>query len=293
MTAPDVVPPWQAWPANWGDRRPRRNVGMRWVGIALSSIAAAMIGLSGGVAGPLWSGAVLALFGATALVVAARRPFGRGRMQLVDTATLTRGRMSTPDVRVHFAPERPAGTASLLLSIVWAILLSAATVVAVQIGVSGRPQALLGATALGLIAVLFAYGAIRGAVARYRFDSFGRRTVGLAVGPDGVTLIRVAETVHLPWAAIRSVEADVTEPRRGMDQLPLIRLRVDPKRGNVSGAERASSTITVAPAMLQTHPQVIWSALRGFHRSPSSRTTLGTPVGQQQFDLWVSSAEES
>lgn len=290
MTAPDVVPPLQAWPANWGERRPGRNVGMLWVGIALFAIAAAMVSFSGGDAGPLWSGAVLALFGLTALVVTARRPFGRGRMRLVDTARLTGGGTSTTDVRVHFVPERLAGAATLLLSAVWAIVLTAATVVAVQMGAAGRPQAFLGAAVLGLFAALFAYAATRGAVARYRFDAFGRRPVGLAIGSDGVFLVRVGETLHVPWVAIRRVEAEVTELRRGVDRTPLIRLRLDPERAIGAGGTQAAATVTVAAAMLQMHPHVAWSALHGFHRSPSSRAILGTPSGQLLLDEWCASA---
>lgn len=290
MTDPAVRPPLHEWPKNWGEPRRRRNIGMLWVGVALSVVAAVMIGFSGGVAGPLWSGAILALFGLTAFLIAARRPFGQGRMRLADTAVLMRGRMATPDVRVHFVTERPAGVATLLLSVVWAVVLTAGTVVAVQIGLAGRPQAFVGAAALGLFALLFSYAAARGAVARYRFDSFGRRPVGLGIGHDGVILVRVAETLHVPWTAIRSVEADTTEPRRGMEQLPLIRLRLDQRRVFSAGGKPVPATITVAPAMLQVHPQVAWTALRGFHRSPSSRSILGTPSGQQLFDSWCVAA---
>lgn len=278
--------PLEAWPATWGESRPRRNIGMLWVGIALLAVGAVMAGFSAGAPGPLWSGVILGLFGVTACAVAARRPFGRGGLRLVETATLMRGREQSPDVRVFFAPERPAGVALHLLSAVWAVVLAAGTVVAVQIGVSARPQALLGAVALAVLAVLFAYAAVRGAVARYRFDSFGRRPVGLGIGPDGVDVIRVTSIIHLPWAAIRSVEADLTEPRRGVDRLPLIRLRLDPKQVSVTNGGRATSTITVAAAVLRVHPQVTWSALRTFHRSPSSRALLGTASGQALFDEW-------
>lgn len=278
------------WPANWGERHRRRSTGMLWLGIVLMLIAAAMAGFSGGVAGPLWSGVVLALFGLTALVVAAHRPFGRGRMRLVDTATLTRGRVPTPDVRVLFVAERPSGVILLLLSAVWAVVLAAATVVAVQIGAAGRPQAFLGAAVVGLFAVLFGYVAVRGAVSRYRFDAFGRRPVGLGIGPDGVTLIRVEDTVHVPWTAIRGVEAAVTEPRRGLDRLPLIKLGVNSKRAFTTGRRRVPSTITVAPATFQVHPQVLWSALREFHRSPASSDILGTTAGEQLLDGWRTAA---
>lgn len=221
------MPPIAAWPVIWGDRQGRRNTGMLLIGIAMMAlaVAATIAGFSTGAAELLWPGAVLALVGLTALVVAAHRPFSRGRAELVDTATLVRGRGVIPDLRVLFVSERPAGVALLVLSTIWAVALSVTTVVAVGIGLTGRLQAFLGAVVVGVFALLFWFVAVRGVIIRYRFDAIGRRPVGLSIGRDGVTLVRVADTVHLPWAAIRGVEADVTEPRRGMERRPLIRLR--------------------------------------------------------------------
>lgn len=290
MTETSAPPSLQEWPAAWGERRPRRNRGMLWLAIALFAVAGAMIGFSAGAAGPLWSGAALALFGLTASAVSARRPFGQGRARLIDTATLTPGRSWTPDVRVHFVSERRPGIVTLLLCVVWALVLTAATIVAIGIGVTGRPEAFLGVAVLASSAALFVYTAVRAAITQYRADSFGRRPIGVGVGPDGVILIRAAETLYLPWSAIRGVEPDVTEPRRGMDELPLIRLRVDPARVIVTKGSRAPATVTVAPAMLKVHPQVVWSALRAFFSSPSARAILGTAAGQRMFDEWCASA---
>lgn len=278
------------WPARWGERRPRRNTGMFWLGVVLFAAAAAMIGFSGGAAGPLWSGAFVALFGLTALAVAARRPFAEGRARLVDAATLTRGRIGSPDARVHFVPERRPGVVTLMLCGGWAIVLTAATIVAVGIGLTGRPEAFLGVAVLAATAALFVYTAVRAAITQYRSDSFGRRPMGLGIGHDGVLLMRVTETLYLPWSAIRRVEPDTTDPRRGMDELPLIRLRVDPSRVTASDGMRAPATVTVATAMLKTHPQVVWSALREFHDSPAARAALGTSAGQRMFDEWCASA---
>ena len=55
-------------------------------------------------------------------------------------------------------------------------------------------------------------------------------------------------------------------------------------------AERVSATVTVAPAMLTAHPQVVWSALQGLHRSPPARAVLGTSAGQRLFDEWCAAA---
>lgn len=263
---------------------------MLWVGLALIAAAAAMIGFSGGAAGPLWSGAFVGLFGITALAVAGRSPFVDGRARLVDTATLTRGRMASPDARMHFVPERRPGVVTLTLCIVWAVVFTAATVVAVGIGLTGRPEAFLGVAVLAAAAALFVYTAVRATITQYRADSFGRRPLGMGIGHDGVLLMRVTETLYVPWSAIRRVEPDTTEPRRGMDELPLIRLRVDPSRVTASDGMRVPGTVTVAPAMLKTHPQVVWSALREFHDSPAARAALGTSAGQRMFDEWCASA---
>lgn len=290
MKEPSTSPPLKEWPATWGERRPRRNTGMLWLGLALVAAAAAMIGFSGGAAGPLWSGAFIALFGLTALAVAARRPFGEGRVRLVDAAPLTRGRVWSPDARVHFVPERRPGVVTLALCVVWGIVLTAATIVAVGIGLTGRPEAFLGVAVLAVTAALFVYAAVRAAITQYRSDSFGRRPMGLGIGHDGVLLMRVTETLYVPWSAIRRVEPDMTEPRRGMDELPLIRLRVDPSRVTASDGMRVPASITVSPAMLKAHPQVVWSGLHGLYGSPSARAALGTPAGQRLFDEWCGSA---
>lgn len=290
MTDPFASPPLQGWPATWGERRPRRNTGMLWLGVVLFAAAAAMIGFSGGAAGPLWSGAFVALFGVTALAVAARTPFAEGRARLVDAATLTRGRISTPDARMHFVPERRPGVLTLTLCVVWALVLIAAAIVAVGIGLTGRPEAFLGVAVLAATAALFVYTAVRAAITQYRSDSFGRRPMGLGIGHDGVILIRATETLYLPWTSIRGVQPDLTEPRRGMVELPVIRLRVDPSRVTASHGMRVAATVTVAPAMLKTHPQVVWSALREFHDSPAARATLGTSTGQRLLDDWCASA---
>ncbi|MFJ6534383.1 hypothetical protein [Microbacterium sp. NPDC091662] len=251
MKEPFTSPRLQGWPAKWGERRPRRNTGMLWLGVVLFAAAAAMIGFSGGAAGPLWSGAFVALFGLTALAVAARRPFIEGRARLVDAATLTRGRVGSPDAQVHFVPERRPGVVTLALCVAWGIVLTAATIVAIGIGLTGRPEAFLGVAVLAATAALFVYTAVRAAITQYRSDSFGRRPMGLGIGRDGVLLLRVTETLYVPWSAIRRVESDLTEPRRGTDELPLIRLRVDPGRVTASDGMRAPASFTVSPAMLK------------------------------------------
>lgn len=284
----------QEWPARWGEARRGRSTGMLWLGIALVVLATVMIGFSGGAAGPLWSGAVVALFGLTAFAVAARRPFAQGSASLLEAAALTRGPVWTPDARVHFLPERRADVTILVLCIVWTLVLGAATVVAIVIGATGRPEAFLGVAVLAATTALFAYAAVRAGISRRRSSSLRRGLqrgpLGVGVGPDGVLLIRATETLYVPWHAIRRVDADATEPRRGMPELPLIRLRVDPGRVVATDRRRVSATITVAPAMLKAHPQVVWSALHGLHRSPSTRALLGTTAGQRLFDEWRASA---
>ncbi|MFJ4046713.1 hypothetical protein ACIPV2_13325 [Microbacterium sp. NPDC089987] len=290
MTDPSTLPRLREWPARWGDSRRRRNTGMLGLGLALFVLAGAMIGFSRGAEGPLWSGAVVALFGLTAFAVAARRPFLKGRARLVDAASLTRESVGTLDVRVHFLFERRPGVVILLLCVIWALVLTTATVVAIGIGVSGRPEAFLGVAVLAAAAALFVFAAVRAAITQYRADSFGRRPLGVGIGAHGLILLRATETLYLPWSALRGVEADPTEPRRGMDQLPLIRLRVDPARVRASGGTRVPATVTVAPAMLRAHPQLVWSVLRGFHDSSSARAVLGTPAGEQLLDEWAAAA---
>ncbi|PKI90497.1 hypothetical protein CW368_09925 [Actinomycetales bacterium SN12] len=290
MTAPSTLPRLQEWPTKWGESRPRRNTGMLWLGIALFVLAGVMIAFSKGAAGPLWSGSVIALFALTASAVAARSPFAKGRARLTDAATLTRESVGAPDVRVHLVSERRPGAVLLMLSVVWALVLTTATVGAIGIGVSGRPEAFLGVAVLAAAAALFVYAAVRAAITQYRADSFGRRPLGVGIGAHGVILLRATETLYLPWSALRRVEADLTEPRRGMNQLPLIRLRVDPARVRASGGTRVPATVTVAPAMLRAHPQLVWSVLRGFHDSSSARAVLGTPAGEQLLDEWAAAA---
>ncbi|MFK4761296.1 hypothetical protein ACI3KS_10220 [Microbacterium sp. ZW T5_45] len=259
---------------------------MLWIGITISLVAAAIIAFSGGAAGPLWSGATLALFALSALLVAVRRPFGGGRPRLVDTNELLNGRRLAPDTRAHLIPERRVGLTMTALSIVWALVLAGGTVVAVTIGASGRPQAYLGAAVLAVLSVLFGYAAVRGIRAGAHDGARGRRTAGLAIGRDGVTILRPEMTVHLPWSSVRAVEADITDQRRGIRRMPLIRLRIDPTGAVSAGFDRVPATITVQAAQLRAHPQVVWSSLRTFHRTPSARAILGTDEGQTLLDAW-------
>lgn len=278
------------WPAAWGDRQRRGPRPMIGIGIALLLLGAALSATSGGLAGPLWSGVVLGLFGLTALAVGLRAPFGSGRMRMINAVTLTRARVAPPDSWVHFARERRTGAALLVVLAVWGVVMSAAAVVAFRIGLAGRPQAFLGMAVVGVLAVLFLYGAIRGAVAQYRLDSFGRRPVGVSLGPSGIAVLRIGDPVYIPWDAIRSIDAGATEPRRGQETLPLIRLRVDPHRVQVPQGDRVGPTITLMPATLRLHPHVLWTALRVFGGSPVERAKLGTTFGQQLLDGWCAEA---
>lgn len=277
--------PLEEWPEEWGDPHPPRNTFRLWTSFVVLTIAAVVVLLSGGGAGALWSGALLALFAMTALLVALRRPFGRGQPRLIDVNELVHDRL-TADTRVHLIVERRVGLPMTVLSILWSVVLASGTVVAVVIGIDGRGQAFLGAAVLALFAVFFGYAAVRGIRVGVRTGALGRRPAGLGIGRDGVTILRPELTAHLPWASIRAVEADITDRRRGIRRMPLIRLRSAPAGAVSAGSGRIPATITVQPAQLRVHPQVVWSSLRTFHRTPSARAILGTDEGQSLLERW-------
>lgn len=272
----------ERWPEEWGDPYPPRMTAKLWVSFVVLTIAAVTVTFSGGGAGSLWSGALLALFAFSAFLLALRRPFGRGRPQIVDTAEISDGRRLTPDSRVHLIRERRIGAPMLALSILWTVALAGGTVGGIVIGVGGKPQAFLGAAVLALFAVLAGYAAVRS----IRAGALGRRTAGLAIGRDGVTILRPELTVHLPWSSILAVDSDIADSRRAQRRAPLIRLRIDPTGAVSAGSGRVPATITVQPAHLGVHPQVAWSSLRAFHRTPSARAILGTDEGQSLLESW-------
>jgi len=263
---------------------------MLGIGVALLLIAMVMAVTAPGHATRGWSALVFALFAFTALAVYARAPFAHGKPQMINAVTLTRARVAPPDSWVHFARERRTGVMLLIVFAVWGLVFAAATVAAVVIGVAGRPQALLGAVITAVVAIAFLYGAVRGVVAEYRLDSFGRRPVGIGFGPSGVALLRVSDPVYIPWDAIRSVSADVLTPRHGQKTL-LVRLRVDPQRvKRVDADTRVSETVTLSPAALRMHPHVLWTALTVFHSEPDERAKLGTTYGQRLLEQWCAGA---
>lgn len=279
-----------AWPRVWGERDRRRPRAMLGVGVALLVIAVAMAVSSNGRQGPLWSGVVFGLFGLTALAVFVRAPFGRGTFQLVNAVALTDARVRPPDSWVHLVRERRVGMPLLIILAAWAAVFAAAAVAAVVIGISGRPQAFLGLVVLAVIAVVLVYAAVRGMIAQYRLGSFGRRPVGLSLGPSGIAVLRVSDPLYIPWDAIRSVEADATAPRRGQEQVPVVLLRVDPPRVRTADGGRVGATVTLSPTALRVHPHVVWAALRTFTDDHEQRARLGTTFGQQLLDQWCAAA---
>ena len=278
-----------AWPQAWGARHPRRPLAMLGIGSALLLIAVVMAATAPGDAARGWSALVFALFAFTALAVYARAPFGHGTPQMINAVTLTRARVAPPDSWVHFARERRTGVMLLIVFAVWGLVFAATTVAAVIIGVTGRPQALVGAVVTAVVAIAFLYGAVRGVIAQYRLDSFGRRPVGISFGPSGVAVLRVSDPVYIPWDAIRSVQADVTTPRRG-DPMPLLRIHADPRRVRTADGDEVPGTITLSPGDVRLHPHVLWTALRVFRDAPDERAKLGTTFGQQMLEEWCAAA---
>ena len=61
--------------------------------------------------------------------------------------------------------------------------------------------------------------------------------------------------------------------------MPLIRLRVDPRRVTAPRGDRVQATITLQPTLYRMHPHVLWAALRVCADSPSERARLGTAFG--------------
>lgn len=158
---------------------------MLWIGVAISAVAVAMVAFSGGAAGPLWSGAVLALFATSALLAAGRRPFGGGRPRWIEMDAIPGGRRLTPDARVHFFTERRLGLPMLVLSSIWTLVFGSGAIIGVAIGANGRPQALIAALVLAVVAVLFGYAVVRAVRVGVRDGALGRRAAGLAIGRDG------------------------------------------------------------------------------------------------------------
>lgn len=272
-----------SWPEGWGSPEPRRRIAFLWLSVGLAVGALACVVLSQGAAGPLASGIVLVLVSVTAFLVFARAPFGSAAPRIVSTRGLPETWRASGDSTVHLVPERSTGAVLLLVCTVWAIVFSITTVIAVRIGLEGRPAAFVGAGIVALFAVLFVFAAVRSAIRQVRGRTGSANPLGLGIGASGLTVAVVGSTLFIPWTAVRAVEAEHTVPRLGMPETPLLRLRFDPRGVVRRGRAGESGTLTLSPGAYRIHPAALWSALQVGRRNAAVRRQFGTASGDLLF----------
>lgn len=277
------------WPEVWGPR-PRRPLAPLIVGLALLIGGVAMLVLSQGAAGPVASGIAALLFALTTLLLFARPPVGSGLPQLVDTAPLSATWRMSNSAAVHLVPERRAGIVLTIICALWAIAFAATAVVAVAIGLAGRPQAFLGAVIVAVLAALFVFATVRGAIRQRRTRHDSPDPVGLGISRTGLTVAAIEAARFVPWTAVRDVEADRTFARRWQVDRPLIRLRVDADRMTVSGRARRIDTVTIDASAYAMDPAALWAALRAGAHDADARRMFGTPSAAPAFEEWAAAA---
>lgn len=252
-----------------------------------------MLLLSHGAAGPVASGVMSLLFGLTILLLYIRSPIGSGSAPVVDTAPLSpRWRMSST-AAVHLVSERRTGVALMIVCGLWAIAFAVTAVIAVAIGLDGRPQAFLGAVVVAALAALFVLGGMRGAIRQRRTRCGSLDPVGLGFGRSGLVVVAIEGARFIPWTAIRDVEADRTFARRWQVDRPLIRLRVDADRMTVSGRATRLSTVSLDASAYSINPAALWAALRAGAHDADVRRRFGTPAGTRVFEGWASTSAAS
>ncbi|MBW1638444.1 hypothetical protein G3H63_05025 [Microbacterium resistens] len=272
-----------AWPRVWGPAARGRSPFLVVGGAAMLGVSLAMLpGVTEAGMAAL-SPFAFALIGAAVLVLGLRRPFGRGEPEFVNAVVLTEAEQAPPDSWVHFLRQRRVGLPLLIMFWVLALVLVAAVPAAIFIALGGRDSALLTLVVTVPMAALFLVAAVRSTLAQHRLGSFGRRPVGLAVGPSGIALIRLGDPLYVPWDAISEITPRQIESSRSRTPpAPLIELRIDAAHteGEMPGV------LMLTPAGLRVHPWVVWGVLTHYRSRPEERAELGTTFGQRRLVAW-------
>ena len=274
-------------PGEW--RLHESQLTRRWPAIVWSVIA---VGLASGmvaanVAAVVGSAILLAfLFGAVGAglgVSYQREGTNRGMPHLINAVVLTRARVRPPDSWVHFFRE--AGPSRWLTTCFAATgILMSTSLVWTFVAVLGEGGAallwLLLVVPLLLAALVLALAGAIALVQFVRHASFGHRHIGISIGRHGLVRYYLDEVDVWPWENIIRVEA----LGRALDAQT-----EDFSAHIVLVANSLPADVTENKYSIdgyQSHPWLIYTAVRFWTEHPELRSELGTTFAQRRIDGW-------
>ena len=201
---------------------------------------------------------------------ASRKP-----LLLVNAFAFAKTLTPPPDQWTHFAKLRPvpwklvAGFVTIAAVCVWGII-ATLTQFAHELIPALFPLAIMGAGA-----VFFGWATIK-SVTSYRTRTGWPHLHGLGLGESGIAYRLTGGDSDVPWAAITSIRAMVTnELTPSKPGVPVLRV------------EYGGSKVDLNADILGVSPLVLYWALLYYWKNPAARGELGTTVAQQRMDGWL------
>ncbi|MGV8885509.1 MAG: hypothetical protein ACOH1T_07970 [Microbacteriaceae bacterium] len=215
--------------------------------------------------------------------VAFQRTGGERRLPaMINAIALSRAIERPVDSWIHFFRQTgPSRWQTTFFSIagfgasglfVWASVLSFMT----------APWALLATVPLLLGSLFVAFAGVMAVLLRWRHSSFARRPIGLSLGRHGFVYYYVNGIDEWPWESIGEVRASVGA--------------VDESTGDFS------PSLIIEPAVgaqndlkdyglgdYQSHPMLIYTAVRFWFEHPDARRELSTTYAQRRIEGWAKS----
>ncbi|GAB2467149.1 hypothetical protein GCM10027029_31870 [Conyzicola lurida] len=199
----------------------------------------------------------------------------RAPLVLVNAVAFSKGSKPPPDQWTHFAKLRPVpwklftGFLAIALVCVWGIVN-----IFVQYPDTWSDNLFfIGAMALG--AGFFGWAVIK-SVLSYPVRAGWPSLHGLGIGESGIALRLGGGDSDIPWEAVTSVRATVTnELSDDKAHIPVLRI------------EHSGTAVDFNTQILGASPVVVYRALLYYWLNPASREELGTTVAQQRMDGWV------
>jgi len=212
-----------------------------------------------------------------------REGTNRGMPHLINAVVLTRARVRPPDSWVHFFRE--AGPSRWLTTCFAATgILMSTSLVWTFVAVLGEGGAallwLLLVVPLLLAALVLALAGAIALVQFVRHASFGHRHIGISIGRHGLVRYYLDEVDVWPWENIIRVEA----LGRALDAQT-----EDFSAHIVLVANSLPADVTENKYSIdgyQSHPWLIYTAVRFWAEHPELRSELGTTFAQRRIDGW-------
>ncbi|CAN5378759.1 hypothetical protein BH10ACT7_BH10ACT7_03000 [soil metagenome] len=254
---------------------------------AVVAIALAVLMIAAAIRGDVgWGILFSALFGAVGAglgVSYERAGAERGLPLLINAVVLTRARVRPPDSWIHFFRE--AGPRLwLTVCFVSTGTLTSISLIATVVTIAREGGAALWwlvlVIPLGLGALVLALAGWIAVVQVLRHTSFGRRPIGISLGRHGLIRYYLDDVDVWPWESIARVKATGKQ--------------IDPENGDFTAnlvivPVEQPADVTQDEYVIwgyQSHPWLIYTAVRFWAEHPELRSELGTTYGQRRIEAW-------